>query len=144
MDYAYYTQGPGFRTRQCSFKLFLIVAQILSSLQLISLGVASKPCLFSIRQIYSRSQSYYLTILRKLSILSFLITYLLLFSYALISRSSYIQIGIQSKASTYSSLEVYLLSLQYRPSSINIRLIILLAVPYCYIIAPRGVASLRP
>ena len=82
--------------------------------------------------------------LRKLSILSFLITYLLLFNYALMSRSSYIQIGIQSKASAYSSLGLYLLSLQYRPSPINIRLIILLAVPYCYIITPRGVASLRP
>ena len=79
-----------------------------------------------------------------LSILSFLIIYLLLFSYALISRSSYIQIGIQSKVSAYSSLGVYLLSLQYRFLSINIRLIILLAVPYCHIITPRGVASLRP
>jgi len=28
--------------------------------------------------------------------------------------------------------------------SINIRLIVLLAVPYCHIVAPRGVASLRP
>ena len=70
--------------------------------------------------------------------------YLLLFSYALISKSSYIQIGIQSKVSAYSSLGLYLLSLQYRPSSINIRLIILLVDPYCYIIALGGIASLRP
>ena len=70
--------------------------------------------------------------------------YLLLLSYALISKSSYIQIGIQSKVSTYSSLGLYLLSLQYRPLSINIRLIILLEVPYYYIITPRGVANLRP
>ena len=82
--------------------------------------------------------------LRKLSILSFLIIYLLLFNYTLISRSSYIQIGIQSKASAYSSLGLHLLSLQYKPSSINIRSIILLAVPCCHIIAPREVASLRP
>ncbi len=81
---------------------------------------------------------------RKLSTLSFLITYLLLFSYALISRSSYIQIRIQSKVSAHSFLEENLLSLQYRFLSINIRLIILLAVPRCHIIAPRGVASLRP
>ena len=46
--------------------------------------------------------------------------------------------------SAYSSLGVYLLSLQYRPLSINIRSIILLAVPHCYIITPKGVASLRP
>ena len=52
--------------------------------------------------------------------------------------------GIQSKVSAYSSLGMYLLSLWYRPLSINIRLIILLAVPYCYVIAPRKVASLRP
>ena len=109
-----------------------------------SLGVANKPCLFSIRQISFRSQNCYLIILRKLSILSFLITYLLLFSYTLISRSSYIRIGIQSKESAYSSLGVHLLSLQYRFLSINIRSIILLAVPCYYIIAPRGVASLRP
>ena len=82
--------------------------------------------------------------LRKLSILSFFIVYLLLFSCALIFRSSYVQIGIQSKVSAHSSLGLHLLSLQYRPSSINIRLIILLVVPYCHIIASRGVASLRP
>ena len=82
--------------------------------------------------------------LRKLSILSFLIAYLLLLSYTLISKSSYIQIGIQSKASAYSSLKLYLLSLQYRPLSINIRSIILLEVPYCHIITPKGVANLRP
>ena len=82
--------------------------------------------------------------LRKLSILSFLITYLLLFSCALIFRSSYIQIGIQSKVSAHSSLGLHLLSLWYRPSSINIRLIVLLAVPYCHIITPKRVASLRP
>ena len=52
--------------------------------------------------------------------------------------------GIWSKVSAYSSLGLHLLSLWYRPSSINIRLIVLLVVPYCYIIAPRGVASLRP
>ena len=143
-DYIYYIQGPGFKTRQYSSSLFLITAQILSSLQLISLGVANKPRSFSTRWISSRSQSYYLIKLRKLSILSFLIIYLLLFSYTLISRSSYIRIGIQSKESAYSSLGVYLLSLQYRLSSISIRLIILLAVPRCHIIAPRGVASLRP
>ena len=85
-----------------------------------------------------------MTILRKLSILSLLIAYLLLFSCALISRSSYIWIGIWSKASAYSSLGLYLSSLWYRPSSINVRSIVLLAVPRCYIIAPRGVASLRP
>ena len=82
--------------------------------------------------------------LRKLSILSFLIAYLLLFSCALISRSSCIWIGIWSKASAHSSLGLHLLSLWYRPSSINIRSIIFLAVPYYHIIAPRGVASLRP
>ena len=143
-DHAYYAQGPSYKTGQCSSSLFLIATQILSSLQLISLGVANKPHLFRIRQISSRSQSYCLTILRKLSILSFLIAYLLLLSYTLISKSSYIQIGIQSKASAYFSLGLYLLSLQYRPSSINIRLIILLEVPYYYIVAPRGVANLRP
>ena len=143
-DYAYRAQGPGLKTGQCSSSLFLIAAQILSSLQLISLGVANKPRLFSIRWISFRSQSCYLTVLRKLSALSILIAYLLLFSYALISKSSYIQIGIQSKVSTYSSLGLHLLSLQYRPSSINIRLIILLADPYCHIIALGGVASLRP
>jgi len=76
--------------------------------------------------------------------LSFLIAYLLLFGCALISRSSYIRMGIWSKASAYSSLGVHLLSLWYRPLSINVRSIVLLAVPYCHIIAPRGVASLRP
>ena len=70
--------------------------------------------------------------------------YLLLFSYALISKSSYIQMGMWSKVSAYSSLGLYLLSLQYRPLFINVRLIILLAVPYCHIITSRGVASLRP
>jgi len=39
---------------------------------------------------------------------------------------------------------MHLLSLWYRPSSINIRLIVLLAVPYYHVIAPGGVASLRP
>ena len=90
------------------------------------------------------AQSYYLTILRKLSVLSFLIIYLLLLSYALISKSSYIQIGIQSKVSAYSSLGLYLLSLQYRPLFINIRSIILLEVPYYHIVTSRGVANLRP
>ena len=52
--------------------------------------------------------------------------------------------GIQSNISAYSSLGLYLLSLQYRPSSINIRSIVLLEVPYCHVITPRGVASLRP
>ena len=52
--------------------------------------------------------------------------------------------GIQSKVSAYSSLGIYLLSLQYRLLSINTRLIILLVVPYYHIIALRGVASLRP
>ena len=52
--------------------------------------------------------------------------------------------GYPMTVSAYSSLRIYLLSLWYRPLSINIRLIILLAVPYCHIIAPRGVASLRP
>ena len=52
--------------------------------------------------------------------------------------------GIQFKVSAHSSLGIYLLSLWYRPSSINIRLIILLVVPYCHVIAPGGVASLRP
>ena len=52
--------------------------------------------------------------------------------------------GIQSKVSAYFSLGIHLLSLQYRPLSINIRLIVLLVVPCCHIIAPRGVASLRP
>ena len=143
-DHAYRVQGPGLKTRQCSFNLFLIAAWIISSLQSISLGVANKPCLFGIRWISSRSQSCYLTILRKLSALSILITYLLLFSCALISKSSYIQMGIQSKVSAHSSLGLHLSSLQYRPSSINVRLIILLADPYCHIIAPGGVASLRP
>jgi len=52
--------------------------------------------------------------------------------------------GIWSKVSTYSSLGMHLLSLWYRPLSINIRLIILLTVPYYHIITPGGVASLRP
>ena len=52
--------------------------------------------------------------------------------------------GIQSKVSAHSSLGLYLLSLQYKPLSINIRLIILLEVPYYHIITPRGVANLRP
>ena len=52
--------------------------------------------------------------------------------------------GIQSKVSAYSFLGMHLLSLWYRPLSINIRLIVLLAVPYCHIISPGGVASLRP
>ena len=39
---------------------------------------------------------------------------------------------------------MHLLSLWYRLLSINIGLIVLLAVPYCHIIAPKGVASLRP
>jgi len=52
--------------------------------------------------------------------------------------------GIWSKASAYFSLGLHLLSLWYRPLSINIRLIILLVVPRCYVIAPRGVASLKP
>ena len=69
--------------------------------------------------------------------------YLLLYSYALISRSSYIRIGIWSKESAHSSLRVYLLSLQYRLLTINIRLIILLAVPRCHIIVPGGMASIR-
>ena len=76
--------------------------------------------------------------------LSFLITYLLLYGYALISRSSYIRMGIQSKESAYSSLGVHLLiSLQYRLLTINVRSIILLAVPCCHIIAPGGMASIR-
>jgi len=52
--------------------------------------------------------------------------------------------GIWFKASAHSSLGLHLLSLWYRPLSINVRLIVLLAVPYCDIVAPRGVASLRP
>ena len=52
--------------------------------------------------------------------------------------------GIWSKVSAYSSLGIYLLSLWYRPSSINVRSIVLLAVPRCHVIAPGGVASLRP
>jgi len=76
--------------------------------------------------------------------LSFLIAYLLLFSCALMSRSSCIWIGIWSKVSAYSSLGEHLLSLWYRFSSIIVRLIVLLAVPYCHIITLRGVASLRP
>ena len=38
---------------------------------------------------------------------------------------------------------MYLLSLWYRLLSINIRLIVLLAVPYCHIIAFGGIASLK-
>ena len=143
-DYTCCVQGPGLKTGQCSSSPFLIAAQILSSLQSISLGVANKPYSFGIRWISSRSQSCCLTILRKLSALSILIAYLLLFSYALISKSSCIWIGIQSKVSAHSSLGLHLLSLQYRPLSINIRLIILLAAPYYYIITLGGVASLRP
>ena len=52
--------------------------------------------------------------------------------------------GIQSKINTHSFLGLYFLSLQYRPLSINIRLIILLVVLYYYIINSKGVASLRP
>jgi len=76
--------------------------------------------------------------------LSFLIAYLLPFSCALMSRSSCIWIGIWFKVSAHSSLGEHLLSLWYRFLSIIIRLIVLLAVPYCHIIALRGVASLRP
>ena len=54
-DYACYAQGPGFKTGQCSSSLFLIAAQILSSLWLISLGVANKPRLFGTGWISSRS-----------------------------------------------------------------------------------------
>ena len=82
--------------------------------------------------------------LKKLFILSFFIIYFLLFSCALIFRFSCIQMGIQSKTNTYFSLELYLLSLQYRPLFINIKLIVFLAVPHCYIIASGGVASLKP
>ena len=137
-DYIYCIQVPGFKTGQYSSNLFLIAAQILSSLQLIFLGVASKPCLFSIRQISFKSQSYCLTILRKLSVLSFLIAYLLLFRCTLISRQGY------SLRPVPIFLGVYFLSLWYRLLSINIKLIVLLAVPYYYIITSRGVASLRP
>jgi len=52
--------------------------------------------------------------------------------------------GIWSKVSAHSSLGLHLLSLWYRPSSINVRLIVLLADPRCHVIAPGGVASLRP
>jgi len=83
-------------------------------------------------------------VLRKLSVLSFLIIYLLLLNYALIFKSSCIWIGIWSKVSAYFSLGLHLLSLWYRPSSINIRSIVLLEDPYYYIIAPKGVANLRP
>jgi len=76
--------------------------------------------------------------------LSFLIVYLLPFGCALMSRSSYIWIGIWSEVNAHSSLGEHLLSLWYRFSSIIVRLIVLLAVPCCHIIAPRGVASLRP
>ncbi len=54
-DYTYRVQGPSFKTGQYLSSPFLITTQILSSLQLISLGVASKPHLFSIRWISSRS-----------------------------------------------------------------------------------------
>ena len=54
-DHAYCIQGHSFKTGQYSSSLFLITAWIFSNLQLISLGVANKPCLFSIRWISSRS-----------------------------------------------------------------------------------------
>ena len=53
-DHAYRIQGPGYKTGQCSSSLFLIAAQILSSLQLIALGVANKPRSFRVRWISSR------------------------------------------------------------------------------------------
>jgi len=52
--------------------------------------------------------------------------------------------GIWFKVSAYSSSGLHLSSFWYRPSSINVRSIVLLAVPRCHVIAPRGVASLRP
>ena len=55
IDYIYYIQGPSFKTKQYFSSPFLITAQILSSLWLISLGVANKPYLFSVRWISSRS-----------------------------------------------------------------------------------------
>ena len=75
--------------------------------------------------------------------LSFLIAYLLLFSYALMSRSSCIWIGIWSKVNAYSSLGEHLSSLQYRFLSIIVRLIILLAVPCYHIIVPGGGSQLK-
>src|SRR6266568_7802889 len=60
-------------------------------------------------QVQSPISTAHLIILRKPSILSFLIIYLLLFRYILMSRSSCIKIG-KSKPSTYSSLGVCLLS----------------------------------
>ena len=118
---------------------FLITAQILSSLQLISLRVATKPRLFSIRQMFFQVLELLFNYIKETVYLK--LPYYVSFT---IQLRLNIQIGIQSKASAYSSLGLHLLSLQYRPLSINIRLIILLVLPYCYIIAPRGVASLRP
>ena len=111
IDYACRAWGPGFMAGQCSFSLFLIITQILFNLQSISLGVTNELCLFGIGQISSRSQSCCLIKLRKLFILSFLIVYFLLFGCALISRSSYIKIGIQFKESAYFFLGVHFLSL---------------------------------
>ena len=51
----YYIQGPSFKIKQYSFSPFLITAQILSNLQLISLGVATKPYLFKIRWVSFKS-----------------------------------------------------------------------------------------
>ena len=54
IDHIYHTQGLSFKTKQYFFSLFLIATQILSSLQLISLGVANKPYLVGIRWISFR------------------------------------------------------------------------------------------
>jgi len=75
--------------------------------------------------------------------LSFLIAYFLLIGCTLISRSNYIRIEIWFKENAHSSLKVYFLNFWYRLLSINVKLIVLLAVPYCHIIALGGMASLR-
>src|SRR6266702_1683274 len=143
-DHACRAWGLGFETGQCFFSPFLIAAWILSSLWSISSGVANKPRLFGTGWISFKSWSCCSIALQKLSTLSFLIAYLLLFGCALISRSSCIRIGRWSKDSAHSSLGVHLSSLWYRFSSMNVRSIVLLAVPRCHVIAPGGVASLRP
>ena len=111
IDYACRVLGASFKTGQCSFSPFLITIQIFFSLWLISSKIANEFCLFNNKQISFRSQSCYLIKLRKLFILSFLITYLLLFSCTLMSRFSYIKIGIWFKESAYSSLRVHLSNL---------------------------------
>ena len=70
IDYIYCAQGPSFKARQYSSSLFLITAQILSSLQLISLRVANKPYLFSTRGRQKRTLYLYVVMATNLGLRS--------------------------------------------------------------------------